>query len=170
MRVIFLDIDGVMNSQESFLEDYKSRDNGKDTGKCRRCCGELFSRGAVETLQEVLNYSPDIKIVISSTWRNRERNEILDVFNDNGIDISDRWIDITPWTFKKKESEKYSEVERGYQIQEWLDDNKDKNIEEFVIIDDDQDMAHLLTKLVKTRWTEGLTKKHLPLILQQLGI
>ena len=44
MRVVFLDVDGVL------------------------CCGRSFSRSAIELLVELVKLS-DAKIVLSSTWR-----------------------------------------------------------------------------------------------------
>jgi len=164
MRVIFLDIDGVLNSAETFKIDHENR----GTPECKGCCGKLFSKEAVETLKYILDYSKDIQIVISSTWRLHEWRETYDVFLDNGINIGSRWHDITPVVYNYTDRPD-SEVRRGLEIQKWLDDNEDDNITDFVIIDDDSDMAHLMDHLVKTQWETGLLKKHIPMILEKLG-
>lgn len=49
-------------------------------------------------------------------------------------------------------------LERGHEIQEWLDSHS--GIESFVIIDDDKDMAHLLPRLVHTPFATGLEECH----------
>ena len=48
-------------------------------------------------------------------------------------------------------------TDRGIEIQQWLDDNKDLDIEKFVILDDDMDMEHLLRHLVHTDTNIGMT-------------
>lgn len=46
---------------------------------------------------------------------------------------------------------------RGYEIQKWLDDNKNLEIKNFVILDDENDMANLSEKLVQTDTYIGIT-------------
>ena len=94
MKVLFLDIDGVMNN-------YTSR-NFKDK----------FSVSAVQALNSLLAREPDLKIVISSAWRIWGVNYMKKVFTQNGLDES-RIIDRTG----------DENGRRGYQIQCWLDRN-----------------------------------------------
>ena len=51
----------------------------------------------------------------------------------------------------------YLGTKRGVEIQHWLDENEDKNIESFVILDDDMDMEHLMEYGVFTDTDIGLT-------------
>lgn len=47
-------------------------------------------------------------------------------------------IDITPYCARIQVDESYESVERGYEIEEWL--NKHPEVENYVILDDDDDM------------------------------
>lgn len=62
----------------------------------------------------------------------------------------------------------YLGTKRGIEIQQWLDDNEDKNIESFVILDDDMDMEHLMEHGVFTDTDIGLTYNTYYLAKQQL--
>jgi hypothetical protein len=86
------------------------------------------------------------------------------------IDAS-RVIDITPVM---------RGVQRGIEIQAWLDANANVpegsilmpklTVEEFVIVDDDSDMAHLTeSKLVQTDNDLGLTLKNAREIIKRFG-
>jgi len=94
MKVLFLDIDGVMNN-------FTSR-NFKDN----------FSISAIQALSSLLAREPDLKIVISSAWRIWGALYMKKVFIKNGLDET-RIIDCTGQENGK----------RGYQIQCWLDRN-----------------------------------------------
>lgn len=142
MKIIFLDIDGVLNSLQSvyfynrFIEQaewYKKygpteNDNFSDyeTDICPICASNL---------RELLETFKDIKIVISSTWRmGREIDWFNQWFTYLNINNENRVIGKTSRLNKQ----------RGYEIQDWLDNNKDLDIENFIIFDDDSDMAHFL--------------------------
>jgi hypothetical protein len=68
-------------------------------------------------------------------------------------------IDITPNFDKQRPSGIWTSVERGHEIQAWLDTHPDLNVTSFVIIDDDADMAHLLHRLVAVEFETGLTEQ-----------
>lgn len=94
MKILFLDIDGVLNN-------FKERN-----------FGEKFSPAACGNLKDLLNRVPDLKIVISSAWRIWGLEYMKKVLENNGIPSS-RIIDVTG-----------REVGiRGHQIQCWLDKN-----------------------------------------------
>jgi hypothetical protein len=145
MRIIFLDIDGVLNSSK-FI---------KRLGKS--WTGAQIDPEAVSILNEIIRET-EAKIVISSSWRivfSLER--INSILNDNGF--VGEIIGETP----RVDWEPYS---RGNEIQMWLDSNPD--IESFVIIDDYSDMGELIKFLVQTKTDDGLLKKHIPLIIKLL--
>jgi hypothetical protein len=128
MKVLFLDVDGVLNN-------FKERN-----------FGEQFSPSACENLNSLLKDEPDLKIVISSSWRNKPGglSYVKKIFHKNAIDAT-KIIDKTG----------NENGLRGYQIQCWLDNNP--GVTNLVIIDDNSDMCVLITKLVKTNMFVGLT-------------
>jgi hypothetical protein len=152
MKVVFLDVDGVLNTERWLVEQYNK------TGKPHSCHHSEFDPLCMQNLKEFVEES-DAYIVISSTWRlgNHETDEgwkaLMDRLNDYGL--RERVVGSTPDLSRKYDSF----CCRGYEIQEWLDRNEDKNIENFVIIDDDSDMFHLIGKLAKCSFKYGFTEE-----------
>ena len=143
MKVLFLDIDGVLNSEQSAI--YYNRLNVENGGFNDFSCPIARSN-----LHSILEELPDLKIVVSSTWRLGETLESMrGVLAQLALIKPDRVIGMTP-------SLRGGKV-RGDEIQAWLDANP--GVERFVIVDDDSDMAHLMNSLVQTSWRHGLMRK-----------
>lgn len=139
MKVIFLDIDGVLINRES----------------CRQGFG-IPDLTCVQHLNYILDNS-DAQLVISSCWRiGRSVPELQKLLEEWGV-RRNRIIDKTPHDWS---------AQRGQEIQWWLEDNK--GVERFVIVDDDSDMCHLLPYLVKTRFEPGLTLEDAKKVLDML--
>ena len=133
MKIIMLDIDGVLNSTQGEIMHH------------RRNCENHFSLCpiACSNLQWILDQVPDVAIVISSTWRiYHSPKELRLILKMNQIS-GERIIDTTT----------NEPGIRGQQIQAWLDKNP---VDQFVIFDDDLDMGHLLPRLVRTNPKHGL--------------
>jgi len=128
MKVLFLDIDGVLNNYH------------------QRNFGESFSPPSCDALNSILDRVPDLKIVISSSWRMWGTDYMQKLLEKNGIkDAKSKVIDITGNELGN----------RGFQIHCWL--NRNPSVTQFVILDDETDMGPLLTNLVKTNGYVGLT-------------
>jgi hypothetical protein len=152
VRVIFLDVDGVLNNSDFF-----SRISNADKQ-------ELYDPDSVETLNKIVDQSK-ARLVISSTWRLLHPYTTLRaIFRRNGI--RGTILDYTPELTYVEES-LVKRRERGHEIQQWLDDQEVKP-DGFVILDDDSDMAHLLPSLVKTSFARGLQEEHIEPVLQIL--
>lgn len=128
MQLIFLDIDGVLNNQIHLVPSNKHEDLE-------------FDPSAIMNLKLVLTETK-AKIVISSTWRlGRSIDELNELFKH--YEINDVIIGKTPVL------ERTTYGERGLEIQSWIDNNRDKyKIGSFIIIDDDNDMNHLIDRLI----------------------
>lgn len=142
MKILFLDCDGVLSSIQS--EIYFCRLE-TELGIKRLCCFQ-YCPIAMSNLKVILNNIPDMNIVVSSVWRKHSMNKMEEYFKDFRVPW-ERVIGVTP----------ILGTSRGLEIQAWLDNNTDKQIEDFVILDDDADMEHLLPKLVKTNNKIGLS-------------
>lgn len=127
MKVIFLDIDGVLNTQNTFVEIHNE---WKKTNK-RRIEIDSFR---VEILSYIVKKT-DAKIVLSSTWRfgfkhqngvlipaTKRAEELTNIFKKYGLKI----YDITM---------RDSNGIRQNEIYMWLKNRND--IESFIVIDDD---------------------------------
>ena len=164
MKIVFLDIDGVICTQEEIFHDPEKKKSGeiKIEDYMRRVDGKwlhMFSPVAVAALNHITN-TTGAKLVISSTWRNKGVDRLKIHFKEQGV--TGEIIGITPYVYNEEHKCKM----RGGEIQVWLD--KNPGVESFVILDDDSDMLHLLPRLVKTMWDdyektgepEGLVMKH----------
>lgn len=160
MKVIFLDIDGVLLPGEYL---YKT---GNNYALSPTCCSRL-DRLITET---------GAKIVISSAWRLGRLCEPM--MNLEGVSIFLRShgvqcsvVGLTPYGSKRVPvSLKFSmrgACERGHEIADWLDEHPE--VEKFVIIDDDADMAHLKEYLVKTDFLTGLQDDHVERAIEILN-
>ena len=137
MKVIFLDIDGVLNSFSTLPE--------KDEG----LVGWLDQSNTV-FLNDIVQ-STNSYLVVSSTWRLQkttgEIQELLAKAGCQGV-----VLDSTP-NLKHKKKKRFEE------IHSWLQATK-YNIEKFVILDDETYMGDLSEYHIQTDSQYGLTQKN----------
>jgi hypothetical protein len=135
MKIIFLDIDGVLNSINYYVSLFKIDVLPDDR----------LDPHSIDLFNKIIDCT-GASIVLSSTWRlGKSVSEIQDIFDKHHI--HGHVIGLTPDTDKA----------RGYQIQQWIDESN-IIIDSFIIIDDDSDMYHLTNHLIKTSIKEGLTE------------
>ena len=149
MKVLFLDIDGVLNSQDFFLKRKYALVSSLLTYPLSE-----FDILAVERVNTILDKT-NAKLVISSDWRFME--ELDDILKKVGLRHSIH--DITPYGMGK---------DRGYEIQEWLD--KHDNVENYAIIDDINNMlSGQQSHFVQTSDIHGLTEELMELTIKILN-
>lgn len=147
MRVLFLDIDGVLNSEQSAI--YFNRLGHENGG-----FNDAFCPIALSNLTTILEELPDMKIVVSSTWRLGETLESMQaVLTKLGKIPPERVIGLTPVGRRRSDG---GSCLRGDEIAEWLKNNP--GVERFVIVDDDGDMGDLMDHLIQTKWRLGLMR------------
>jgi len=153
-KIIFLDIDGVLNSEQSCIYYNRRSNEGKShTLECEFCPINMSN------LNYIMENVSNTEIVISSTWRAFHKiAELQDILTKNGFLFADTIIGATPRL----------NVDRGLEIQSWIDAYGASEIEKFVIIDDNDDMMHLKDSLVQTDVAIGLTIKDADLIIKEL--
>ncbi len=139
MKVVFLDIDGVMNCWDYILSLKSGRFDEP---------GNQMSPAAVARLNQITDATGAV-IVVSSVWR------ILPTFEQlqrilKAYKITGEVIDATP------ENVASGEGSREKEILAWLDDNK---ADQFVIIDDEH-MYKLKEHHVQTTMQSGLLDVH----------
>ena len=140
MKVIFLDFDGVIVTAQTL----------KDRSKLEK----LGNFKCIKNLNKIIR-ATNAKIVISSSWRFSGLNELKLILKYWGCE--GEVIGMTPDLSYKDENDHWWGVLRGYEIQKWLDDNQNLNIESFVILDDHADMDHLSTNYIQTDFAVGIT-------------
>jgi len=173
MRILFLDIDGVICTQEEIFHDPAKKKSGEIRVEdyMRKVDGKwlhVFSPVAVAALNHITD-TTGAKLVISSVWKNNGMERLVEHFKEQGV--KGEIIGLTPYVY----NEEYKCRMRGGEIQAWLDANPKP--ESFVILDDESDMLHLLPRLVQTMWDdfevtgepEGLVMKHAERAIAMLG-
>jgi hypothetical protein len=140
MKIIFLDFDGVMNPKGTCIVG-----NPGNPAKTK------FGEKAVKNLNYILEQT-GAYIVVSSAWRG-DIEFLKDILDNNGV-IPGRCLSQTP---------RISEAIRGIEVKRWLIDwiwRGNEEPENFVIIDDGNNMGDLLPYLVQTKYTEALTREN----------
>lgn len=133
MKVVFLDIDGVLVNRASLIKA-----SGLKATADPQC---------VAALNKITD-TTGAAIVVSSTWRLLGLDAIRAKLNEWGVKAA--VLDITGDLY----------TSRGVEIVDWMCRWKSagNEIDDFVILDDDADMGHLIGHLVRTRFERGLTE------------
>ena len=156
MKIIFLDIDGVLNNtktRETF-EDYM-----------------FVSDEKILLLKEIIDKT-DAEIVLSSSWRRgwqaKDNNprcahdevRLFDALELKLTEYGIRLMSYTPHLWH-----------RGKEIESWLDAWTGEKIESFVILDDmaKEEFEPNSNRLIQTSITVGLTESHVEQAIRMLN-
>lgn len=130
MKILFLDIDGVVNSAQFMKSEYKRLGKGSLLGIDPKLAQHV-KRIVAETKCD---------IVLSSTWRLSERGR-EDVKRNIG-----KFIDVTP---------RSSSGFRGEEIEQWIKTHLRGQSFKYAILDDSSDFYDY-QPLFKTDWETGI--------------
>jgi hypothetical protein len=158
MKVIFLDIDGVLNS-ERFLK------NNQD---------ESIDRNNVSILKKVIDKTGAV-IVMSSAWRlwfddnmmPRERycQYLYDILCEFDITLFGKTPDLS--TEEIRTNKTFSHV-KAKEIIAWLDEHE--TVDKYVVIDDlDLKNEEINAHLIRTDGHVGITEEDAGLIIQRIS-
>jgi HAD domain in Swiss Army Knife RNA repair proteins len=156
MKILFLDIDGVLNSA-----DYM-----KNRRTIPRPTPHSIDAPTIPRLNAIIERT-GAKVVVSSTWRmGRDKHDLQSILRAHGF--IGEIIGCTPIGYGSMPSGVLvTDCVRGHEIQAWLDEHSD--VTTFAIVDDNSDMAHLTHRLVQTTWSYGLLDEHVERLVQMLG-
>ena len=126
MKAIFLDFDGVLNSEIDFFELRKFGHPINEGNK-------VLNRGLLALLQEIIEQT-DAKIVLSTTWRIQYTvDEIYEMFTARDFSLPrDVFYGVTPNHMRGFSDNPI--YHRGAEIHEYLKEHPE--IKKFVILDD----------------------------------
>jgi histidinol phosphatase-like enzyme len=136
-RIVFLDIDGVLNTNRSVTQ-FGSED--------------IFDPYCVFALNRILDQTGAKLVVHSNRRLQMDLDTLQEFLFTNGVRgvVIDR---------AARPGEGGSKATKRHEfIQEWLDGHPCKD-RRFVILDDERDMGHLLDHHIRTRERTGLTKE-----------
>lgn len=132
MKVLFLDIDGVVNCKNTM----------------QRHRGFIGIDPYMAFLVGKIQLDTDCQIVLSSTWRLNEENR---------GEVRRQVVDFIDCTPSLHGDNRYNGL-RGEEIKNWLDRNP--QVTRYAILDDDSDMlAEQIPNFFKTTWDEGISKE-----------
>ena len=144
MNVLFLDVDGVLNSHKYLTSLYEKK-------KKRLEQEDFFDPKCMVVLKKIVSKF-NLKIVITSSWKIADMQTIERVFKKYDLGILDK-------------TKNYGD-KRGKEIREWLSNHS--KVKNFVILDDDffSDYVGLEKNLVQTSFSSngGLNDSHILLV------
>lgn len=151
MKIVFLDIDGVLATTNTRFQ--------------------YFDLDCVLVLEAILRQVPDSKIVVTSTWRLgcKSLKDLKNMmrwgsvrkpteFHGISVNFIDRIIGATSRIFSYDELFKCNqEVPRGQEITAWLKDYPE--VDGYLVLDDDTDIQPHQERFVRTDIYKGIQAK-----------
>lgn len=127
MKLIFLDIDGVLNNMNYTIYTFEMLGRDKAYQIMKEDL-DIFDPISLDLLCKIINlFKTDIKIVLSSTWR----------LNQRGIDkVKEKIFNNLGYNVPFEITSRHEDMIRGYEIEKYLYENDMVN-SDYIIIDDD---------------------------------
>ena len=148
--ILFLDIDGVLNSKQ-FLTEQKEKGVLDTWHAHTMICPVMLNR--LKLAVQMANAD----VVLSSSWRYMHAlDEIEDMFRHHGWDM--KFLGKTP-------KQGFGYRIRGHEVAEWVEENGFAG--RYVCLDDDSDFL-FYQQLVQTDWAEGLAPDRAQVLLDCL--
>ena len=161
-KIIFLDVDGVLNHIGT---KHRVRMDGSTAETADGLIG--MDRACVAELQRLVDATGAL-LILSSTWR-------MDIMGHSGIARTQRCMRSVGWTGKRLDGRtgyapnSEQRERRGSEIAAWLKDHPFAGETRIAILDDDSDMGELLPFLVHTDpYKDGLCARHVDLAIAML--
>ena len=155
MNIIFLDVDGVLNSMNYLIKLYEEKH------ECYFGFGVPFDPNCLKNLKELVTQT-NSKLVISSTWRKSPKGIEILLENLKKYELEKSVIGYTPIST--------TNCTRGTEIKTYLSKlKKDTSKINFIILDDESDMDELLPHLIQTDEKLGLTSENVKTGIKKLN-
>jgi hypothetical protein len=160
MKVIFLDIDGVLNHMAFVIKKNANTINEPPLEGFPQFQLNAIDSKSLSLVKKIVDKT-DSKIVISSTWRiNKSKDDFIRLFDRFGFPNAPV-IDCTPVTPDRT---------RGIEIDMWLMNNS--CVSNFIILDDDSDMTDFQIEnnhFIKINYETGITGEDVKTAIKHLN-
>lgn len=154
MKVIFLDVDGVLNSGEYMTEIKDFRSSMSEAQK-------MVDMRCLINLRRIVDETGARIVVTSSVRKEPEFNEFKEYISHEGLRVHDVTLDFGD-----------SGIHRGDEIREWIRKHSEE-LEEFVIFDDDTfpDFNELEEYQIAPKFhgNRGIEEEHVQMAITRLG-
>lgn len=146
MKVLFLDIDGVLNTDSHYVSLVMQNENCGTKNIVRDGFGHVFSPDAVRWL-DILVKRHDLKLVIISDWRYNGLEWMRELWRHRNLPgeiygITDNLLYVPDEDGFPTRSEKY----RGHEVEDFLD--RHPEIDRWAVIDDNWQFLNKQTEHV----------------------
>lgn len=164
--VLFLDIDGVLNSAEWMRAGHMSM---RSESWAEMLCPEMCAR-----LERVLSTTGAV-IVLSTSWRIVQPADRIEAWLRERGAPSARIIDRTPGHRELPSGVRLlgNKGRRGHEIQAWLNRHP---CERFAVVDDEtihgadpHELLDVVSRFVQTSWAEGMQDEHAEELIAMLS-
>lgn len=146
-KIIFLDIDGVLNNPGTY-KNLPATSIG------------LIETSLVERLNKIIDATSPV-IVLSSSWKYKfKRLATANSFLMLACQIKAMVVGFTP---------NLKNQSRGEEIKAWIEKYRSSNISNFIILDDDNDMGELMPHLIKVNGAWGLSEENVTDAIHRLN-
>lgn len=163
MKVIFLDIDGVLNSKQ-WNESHQKEIEG----------GKLIDSTTVRLLAEIVQQTGSL-IILHSGWRfwldeslqaiRKESENLLNLLEENGLSIYAMTPDLT--TEEIRRTKEFGRV-KAKEILLWLEQNE--NVESWIVLEDlDLLNDRVRNRQVQTNSEYGMTQEDVEIAIKMLN-
>lgn len=147
MRVVFLDVDGVLNSDRYFEEfPWPEGASWWSAAAIDPC--------AVARVNTIVSRA-DARVVLSSSWRKRaSRDELCALLRSRGLERS--LLSLTPSLYRTPDG---ARLTRGDEVLSWLATSlaAGTTVDAYVILEDEEELGELEARCVRTDSRVGLT-------------
>lgn len=170
MKILFLDFDGVLNTENCQVQLRKEGRTGRD------CDGPLFDPNAVRNLKRILYAVPDVRIVIESSWKIEGLGQLRRMWERRGL--PGRIHDVTPdvmseelLTLDLSDPDIMSKLEdlgKGREISKWMEEHAEGECQYAILDDLPEFSGELAAHHVLVRPDVGITAADADMVIRML--
>lgn len=142
IKLLYLDIDGVLNNDSSF----------KDLIRVANTSAAIMDKPLIDNLKKFLDACPDVKIILSSTWRHSALKEAYAILTSHEI----RLHGICDPSIQDKEEAINEHLNRYYGIEK-----------RFMVLDDI--LMNFGSNMLTVPSTTGLQEKHISMLISHFS-